>query len=115
MTKGWSFTTTQSYNGPGTSAEWIMEAPQVNGSIATLADFTENPVAGTGDFDNAGVLDSIPRPGTPTYPGAGLNYANDSGVMIQNGAQVPPPEPRTRRRPPSTSPTARTSRPRRAG
>ncbi len=91
VTKGWSFTTTQSYNGPGTSAEWIMEAPQVNGSIATLADFTENPVAGTGDFDNAGVLDSIPRTGTPTYAGAGLNYANDSGVMIQNGAQVSTP------------------------
>ena len=33
------FTTTQSYSGPGTSAEWIMEAPQVGGRIATLANY----------------------------------------------------------------------------
>ena len=34
-----SFTTTQCYAGPGDSAEWIVEAPQVDGSISTLAPF----------------------------------------------------------------------------
>jgi hypothetical protein len=34
-----SFTTTQNYSGPGTSAEWILEAPQVNGHIATMAQY----------------------------------------------------------------------------
>jgi hypothetical protein len=33
------FTTTQAYSGPGTSAEWILEAPQVGGRIATLAPY----------------------------------------------------------------------------
>lgn len=34
-----AFTTTQSYSGPGTSAEWVLEAPEVNGQIATLAQY----------------------------------------------------------------------------
>lgn len=34
-----TFTTTQSYSGSGTSAEWIVEAPEVNGRIATLANY----------------------------------------------------------------------------
>jgi hypothetical protein len=89
-TRGWSYSTSQAYNGPGTSAEWVMEAPEVNGRIATLAHYTITPPSGVGDFDNAGVLTSIPT-GTPTYAGAGLNYANDSGVMIQNNVQVSTP------------------------
>jgi len=90
-TRGWSFTTTQNYNGPGTSAEWILEAPEVNGRIATLATYSESPAAGTGDFDNAGILDSVVSSGTPTYTGAALNYTKDSGVMIQNGVHVSTP------------------------
>jgi Peptidase A4 family len=90
-TKNWSFTTSQGYNGAGTSSEWIMEAPEVGGRIATLAHYTITPaVPGSGDFDNAGILTSIPS-GAPSYAPAGLNYSNDSGVMIQNGAQVSTP------------------------
>jgi hypothetical protein len=89
-TRGWTYSTSQAYNGTGSSAEWVMEAPEVNGRIATLAHYTINAPAGIGDFDNAGVLTSIPS-GTPTYTGAGLNYANDSGVMIQNNVQVSTP------------------------
>jgi Peptidase A4 family len=89
-TRGWTFSTSQAYNGPGGSAEWVMEAPEVNGRIATLAHYTISAPSGIGDFDNAGVLTSIPS-GTPTYTGAGLNYANDSGVMIQNNVQVSTP------------------------
>jgi Peptidase A4 family len=88
---GWSFTTDQAYSGPGTSAEWIMEAPEVGGRIASLAHYTVTPPTNTGDFDNAGILTTPVSAGTPTYKGAALNYANDSGVMIQNGAQVSTP------------------------
>jgi hypothetical protein len=90
-TKGWNFSTNQGYSGPGTSAEWITEAPQVGGRIATLAQYTFNPPNGVGDFDNAGTLSTVVSIGSPTYTPAGLNYANDSGVMIQNGAQVSTP------------------------
>jgi hypothetical protein len=88
--RGWTFSTNQAYGGTGTSAEWVMEAPQVGGRIATLAHYTVSPPAGTGDFDNAGVLKGIPS-GTPVFTGAALNYQNDSGVMIQNRVQVSTP------------------------
>jgi hypothetical protein len=90
-TRGWSYTTKQGYNGPGTSAEWVVEAPEVGNKIATLAHYTITPPAGIGDFDNTGVLSAVVSTGTPTYAGANLNYQNDSGVMIQNGAQVSTP------------------------
>jgi len=37
---GASFVTDQTYTGPGSSVEWIAEAPTVDGSISTLADCT---------------------------------------------------------------------------
>lgn len=89
--KGWTFTTAQAYTGAGSSAEWIMEAPEVGGKIATLAHYTFSPPAGTGDFDGAGTLTSIVSSGTPTYTGAALNYTNDSGTMVQSGAPVSTP------------------------
>ena len=90
-TRGWTFSTKQGYNGAGTSAEWVVEAPEVGGKIATLAHYTVTPPAGIGDFDNAGVLSSIVSSGTPVYTGAKLNFQNDSGVMIQNSVQVSTP------------------------
>jgi hypothetical protein len=90
-TKGWTFSTNQGYTGAGSSAEWIVEAPEVGGRIATMAHYTVTPPAGTGDFDNAGVLSTVVGSGSPSYKGAALNYANDSGVMIQNSAQVSTP------------------------
>ena len=90
-TRGWTYGTKQAYGGAGTSAEWVVEAPEVGGRIATLAHYAIAPPTGMGDFDSAGVLSSIVSSGTPTYAGANLNYQNDSGVMIQNGAQVSTP------------------------
>ena len=90
-TRGWSFSTNQSYNGPGSSAEWVIEAPEVGGSVATLAQYTVSPPANTGDFDNAGTLATVVSGGTPTFSAAGLNYQNNSGVMIQNNVQVSTP------------------------
>lgn len=37
LSKRWTFRTIQRYNGPQSSAEWIMEAPQVGGTVADLA------------------------------------------------------------------------------
>ncbi|HEX3334166.1 MAG TPA: G1 family glutamic endopeptidase [Acidimicrobiales bacterium] len=89
--RGWSYSTRQSYSGPGASAEWIVEAPQVNGAVSTLAHYTVTPPAGTGDFDNAGDLTSPVASGSPAYVNAGLNYLKDAGVMAQNGVQVSTP------------------------
>ncbi|KZS44208.1 hypothetical protein AWU65_29520 [Paenibacillus glucanolyticus] len=36
-TRNWTFRTSQRYTGPQTSAEWIVEAPQVNGELAQMA------------------------------------------------------------------------------
>jgi hypothetical protein len=74
-TTGASFTTTRTYAGPGSSAEWIEEAPSVGGRIAPLARYSSPDT-----FD----------PGT----GNGLNPAlttADGGVMIQKGVQVSTP------------------------
>jgi hypothetical protein len=90
-TKGWHFQTGQAYNGPGTSAEWILEAPSVGGKVATLNPYTINAPAGAGDFDNTGTLSSIAGNSVPAYKNAGLNYNNDAGAMIQNNVQVSTP------------------------
>jgi hypothetical protein len=54
-TNGQSFSTLQSYSGPATSAEWIVEAPGTiqNGTIQTLAHYA-SPVT----FTNLGVIGS---------------------------------------------------------
>jgi hypothetical protein len=51
--EAWTFQTTQTYKTPGTSAEWIEEAPTINGLQSTLADygsttFTGMAVGGSG-------------------------------------------------------------------
>ena len=69
-----SFTTTQTYSGPQTSAEWIEEAPSIGGRVARLANY------GQATFD----------PGTVNGGNPGLTAA-DSGAMIQNGVQVSTP------------------------
>jgi hypothetical protein len=74
VTTGASFSTTQTYTGPETSAEWIEEAPSIGGRIAPLANY------GTATFD----------PGTVN----GLNphlVASEGGVMIQGRSQVSTP------------------------
>jgi hypothetical protein len=90
-TKKWHFQTGQAYNGPGTSAEWILEAPSVGGRVASLNPYTINTPAGAGDFDTAGTLSTIGGNSVPTYQNAGLNYNNDAGAMIQNNVQVSTP------------------------
>jgi hypothetical protein len=95
VTHPWSsgaFTTSQAYNGAGTSAEWVMEAPAIGGRVTTLNHYTVTPkVPGSGDFDLAGVQNAIVGSGSPVYTNAGLDYQADSGVMVQNRVQVSTP------------------------
>ncbi len=72
------FATCQSYSGPGTSAEWIVEAPEVNGRIATLADY------GSTTFGLS--------PSVLTVNGADTDLAaGNGGEMEQNGEVVSVP------------------------
>lgn len=49
LTQGWYYSQDWNYDAPGTSAEWVQEAPEVSGSQSTLADFS--PVT----FSNLGI------------------------------------------------------------
>lgn len=69
-----SFTTTQTYSGPQTSAEWIEEAPTVGGRVAPLANY------GQTTFDPGTVNGANPR-----------LTASDAGVMVQKRVQVSTP------------------------
>jgi hypothetical protein len=73
-TSNQSFSTTQSYSGPLTSAEWIQEAPTVGGRIAPLAHY------GSTTFD----------PGTANGHNPGLVSA-DGGTMVQGHSTVSTP------------------------
>jgi Peptidase A4 family len=74
VTTGKSFTTTQTYTGPQTSAEWIEEAPSIGGRVAPLANY------GKATFD----------PGTVNGGNPHLT-ASESGAMVQNRVQVSTP------------------------
>jgi hypothetical protein len=74
VTTGKSFTTSQTYAGPQSSAEWIEEAPTVNGNQANVAHY------GTLKFD----------PGTVNGANPHLT-ASEGGVMVQHNRQVSTP------------------------
>jgi len=65
------------YDGPGASAEWIMEAPTIGGRVAPLADYGE-----TG-FTRAGVATSVGgRLASPNFT------ITDGGYMVQHRSIV---------------------------
>ena len=74
-TTGQSSTTLHTYTGPGTSAEWIEEAPSVGGDIAPLAKYSSPDT-----FD----------PATANGGNPGLTAA-DRGVMVQKNKQLSTP------------------------
>ena len=92
-TNGGTFTTDQTYSGPATTAEWILEALTANGSVAPLAPFS--PVVTFGDLGFSGpstevqqvfMLQSSNQVATPsTLDGNGFNVAYGST------APAPPP------------------------
>lgn len=74
LTQNWTFITIQSYKGPQTSAEWILEAPQVGQSVSRLARLS--PVV----FDCCRVNGKNPK----------LTSA-EGGLMVQNNTAVATP------------------------
>jgi Peptidase A4 family len=68
------FTTTKTYTGPHTSAEWIEEAPSLGGRVAPLANY------GHAKFD----------PGTVNNANPKLT-ASEGGVMVQKNVPVSTP------------------------
>ncbi|HEV2360316.1 MAG TPA: G1 family glutamic endopeptidase [Acidimicrobiales bacterium] len=70
----WTFTTTKSYSGPGTSVEWIVEAP-FNGSVLPLDDTSRVTFTGTAVNGN-----------NPSFV-----YSTDAIKMVQNGKTVESP------------------------
>jgi hypothetical protein len=71
-TNGESFTTDQTYTGPASTAEWIVEALTVNGGVATLAPYSPNV-----SFSDLGFVGSV--------------STLQSVVMVQASAQVSTP------------------------
>jgi hypothetical protein len=67
-----TFSTEQPYSGPGTSAEWIVEAPEVNGEIAPLAKYA-------------------PDVKFSALATTGTENTFTEWVMVQNGVQVSTP------------------------
>lgn len=97
VTQGWTFVQEAiSYSGPQTSVEWIEEAPEVNGAIATLANYGEVSV-GNCLVNGANPLLQASQGGvmvtqigeqisTPSVPGPSGNDFN-----IQYGPEQPSP------------------------
>jgi hypothetical protein len=72
--EAWSFSNTIAYNGAGTSAEWIVEAPSSTFGVLPLANY------GGTVFDHGSVSGGSPN-----------LVAGDGGVMVQRGAVVSTP------------------------
>ena len=74
ITQAWTFTETLAYTGPGTSAEWIIEAPSVGNRIATLANY------GTTEFQLAAINGGSGN--------AGLTVGEAGDMVAGNGRTV---------------------------
>lgn len=92
-----SFTTTRTYRGPGSSAEWIEEAPSLNGQITTLADYgstafdpgtVNGQSPGLKTSDGGVMVQGTTIVSTPSYPDTG-NPSGD-GFSIEYGSSIPP-------------------------
>ena len=92
-TQGWSFSQAFSYATPGTTAEWIEEAPTVNGAVSALAHY------GSTTFSNLGIAGSdlsseaiyptyllSPSGAIVSYP-ADFNSSTDSFSVIYGSPQ----------------------------
>jgi hypothetical protein len=78
ITSGQSFSQSFAYSGPGTSAEWVEEAPKVNGLQSVLANF------GTAQFTNMAWGGSNPNSVVNTT----LNMADSGGDVIASSGAI---------------------------
>jgi hypothetical protein len=114
LTEGWTFQQDVSYDGPGTSAEWIEEAPTISNSQSSLANFGSVGFIQTaidGDFGTSGTTwygtdmdasneeDMVDSTGTillaaPSAPTPDASVGQDF-VDTYEDTQIPPPTPPT--------------------
>lgn len=95
MTQNWTFTENGiEYTGPQTSAEWIEEAPALNGAITTLANYgsisfestqTNNQNPEFTLYDAGVMIQNGQWISTPSQPNA-----NGNGFIIGYGSSIPP-------------------------
>jgi hypothetical protein len=91
-TNGESFTTEQTYSGPASTAEWIVEALTVNGGVSVLAPYSPGV-----SFSDLGFTGSDTTLEQVEMVQAGLDVSTPS-VLTANGFNVaygksPPPPP----------------------
>ncbi len=98
-----SFTTVQSYTGPGASAEWIQEAPTLGQRVANLAidsnvDFDLGTVNGTAPelvLSDSGVMikgqSRSRHPRRPTPPGTGLQSPMEASLLPRHRPRTQSP------------------------
>jgi Peptidase A4 family/IPT/TIG domain len=79
-TQNWYFSQAFSYSTPGTTAEWIEEAPIMNGILATLADY------GSTTFSNLGVAGT----GLSSAQAFPVYMATQSGAIISYPGNLNP-------------------------
>jgi hypothetical protein len=77
-TSGQSFSHAFAYNGPGASAEWIEEAPKVNGQQAVVANF------GTVQFTGMAWAGSNPSP----VANITLNMNDSRGTVVASSGVI---------------------------
>jgi hypothetical protein len=94
-TKGWVFKTVKTYTGPARTAEWIMEAPTINGQTSRLANYGKilfkccrvnrrNPLLSK---NNRGIMVQNKRiVSTPSLPNKQRN-----GFTVAYGSKIPCP------------------------
>jgi hypothetical protein len=82
LTQGTNWTNSVSYNAPGTSAEWVEEAPTLSSSnsVETLADF------GTVQFTDM----AVQGPGTASATGSPIYMVDNSNHIIAYPTQYDP-------------------------
>ena len=98
-TQGWQFSTTFHYTGTAATAEWIEEAPTINTSVATLADFhsvrfthMQTTAAGPETLVPIAMIDDQ---GTVIASPGPVGAATTRSVTITYVAPVTPPAPGT--------------------
>ncbi|WP_157213472.1 G1 family glutamic endopeptidase [Paenibacillus senegalensis] len=101
-TKGWTFKKTVPYTGPATSAEWIIEAPSLNGQTTQLANygktaFRKSRVNGKNPLLKPSnrfiMVQNNQVVSTPSLP----NKKRD-GFTVAYGSRLPKPQMRTRKK-----------------
>jgi hypothetical protein len=79
-TQHWSYSQNHAYTGPGTSAEWIEEAPNVNGVQSTPPNFGTAHFAGTEVSETVG--------GKRAWHSTGMTSANEIAMVKAGGTKI---------------------------